>query len=355
MIILNVSELLLIPFQYFQISNRNPSVVTMEAKSSSMQSDPRRIMLRTAEDFEVRTPERSIFNSFKVDVPWQNQFERLQMSVPGTREIRMKSSADFRFSLWNHKHWLANVSVSRDMIAINNNYRLHGNVAECVQVNDVVRDLSAGIRVVLLGTGVLHRVDLKLVGGTCFSLFAFGRDILTVRPNGQFLQDRLENAFNHVSTKTLEYERTQNDIKFIVSNQMDPTRLTKRVECKDSGTQTCQMIQLVTAETLQNAVDKAIETVTAKFAHPWISPSRSSDAGSTKMAATVANDGNEGAMSLAAKDFDAVSVASGMRDTRVEESRAAIRAREAWKENVKRFGGLFEHVSRNSDADDESE
>ena len=237
--------------------------------------------------------------------------------------------------------------MAHGIITVNNNYRLHGATAECVHVNDVVRDLSAGLRLVLLGVGVLHRIDAKMVGGTWFSMFVFGRDILTIRPNGQFLHDRLENAFHHVSAKTLSYERTRQDLQFVISNESNVSRLVKRVDCNDQATQTCQSILPVTAQTLNEAVEQAISKVTAKFAHPWAMLTHQS---------THTDRNNEGAQSLAAQNLDSATVASSSRAaSREENSRAAQRAREARRANAFQFGGLFDHLTRDNDADDESE
>lgn len=306
-----------------------------------------RLVVRTVETFEIRTPERAIFHSERSAIPWNDNYGQTQLAIPHEHEIRFKSERTIQFSVWNHKHWLANVTLAHGIITVNNNYRLHGTTAECVHINDVVRDLSAGVRLILLGTGVLHRVDIKMAGGTWFSMFVFGRDILTVRPNGQFLHDRLENAFHHVSAKTLSYERTHQDLQFVISNESNASRLVKRVDCNEQGTQTCHLIQPVTAQTLNEAVEQAISKITAQCSHPWAMLPR--------QIATTNRDG-EGAQSLAAQSLDSATVASSSQaPSREGNSRAAQRARGARRENLLRFGGLFDYVKRESDADDESD
>ena len=112
--------------------------------------------------------------------PWSGLYAHTHVSVVESNDIRAKSTQALKLTLWNHRQWVGCITVSHGIVKVNENYRLHGATVENVHMTDNFRDLSAGIRVVLMGTGVLHRVDLRMPAGTWFSIFIFGRDITTV-------------------------------------------------------------------------------------------------------------------------------------------------------------------------------
>lgn len=315
-----------------------------------------RLTIRAYEEFEIHSPNEVMFATSRVGRPWSGQYAHTHVSVVEGNDIRAKSTQPLKFTLWNHRQWVACITVSHGIVKVNENYRLHGATVENVHITDNFRDLSAGVRVVLMGTGVLHRVDLHMPAGTWFSIFIFGRDITTVRPNGQYYETRMENAFNFVSARTLEFERRNQGVQFVIKNQNDASRLVERVKCAEEGTQTCQLTELVTMSALTEAITQAIENVHLMTSRAASTVDGRSDVVQPEGAANeqTAHEDAEGAQSLLMQGEVASHSGQTARKSAEARRRAEEKARQIRKENFERFGGLFD-LKPGSDSSDANE
>lgn len=304
-------------------------------------TNEQKIWIKSCEPFRINTREINLYDS-RTDTTCKTTHEEFTISVENN-DIKVYSDEPFSFTVWNHKQWVANVYVGSNMVKINNVYRLMNQKVEMYHTTALERDLSAKLRLELRGEGVLHRLEMRLPGTKWFSMFIFGRDVLTVRTNGDYFTDRMERAFHHVSLKTLEHVRTQKDLKFVIKNQGTTNELVKCHASIDIGTQTEveEKEGPVTKADVKAAVEEALSNYREKTKHephPW--NSYEAGAQSLPLQEKIAKK----------EDTEADSNSQWTYVTTIKATNPATLA--IRKENLKHFGGLFDMVDSDG-ADDE--
>lgn len=282
---------------------------------------------------------------------------RIVMQNEELLEIQFKPKHKFSLAIHNHQQWATTARVTSDEIDIDGVYKLRHEHLTVMQVSTVERQLLAQIKIVLLATGTFHRVDMKLDHSPWYALFIFGRILHTVRPNGDFYGQVMEKVCNHVSKRTLDFQRTAVDLQFLVGNQVERNALMKRIEAEEKYTQTEEQNavpekQAFNMEMVKEAVNDAMETwlkaqpketpipaVDNTRSHPWNS------------------DQNAGAKSLLLlSDKKSNDTKTNQKQTEPSEWSYAYMSKvnqqmvDMRNQNRKMFGGLFAE-----DADDEED
>lgn len=231
------------------------------------------LSIRFHEDFKIKDAESVLFDSCAGAQEIQMMIGDTQLEMRQRGQILLSASRHFDFGLWNHNQWLARCFVKANRMQVNNTHKVGGDCVEVKHVTVSDRNLSSRLRFELNNEGVVHKIDFKLPGTCCFTMFVFGRNIINITPNGEFFEAQLLKMCQFVSHRTLDSKR-QRDPPFIVRNDGDPNKVVRWVEAVDGQTQTepgsdrtQEMISAVT-----NAIGGAMAKWSAENQrphHPW--------------------------------------------------------------------------------------
>lgn len=234
-----------------------------------------KIWLRLDEPFRIHGREIMLYDSSSGAEDWRVVHQEYRIAVEKQNNVKIYSNGAFNFTVWNHRQWNANLRVGSNSINVNNMYRVYDRKVEMHHTDSVERNLASGVRLELLGQGVLHRIEMRMPGMKWSSIFIFGRDVLSVRPNGDFYADRMQRAFHHVSQKTMEYEQTKKDLKFVIQTSAPMNEIAKGVVTREFGTQTDapndDEKETLTKADVKAAIAEAMTEmkITASQVHPW--------------------------------------------------------------------------------------
>lgn len=342
---------------YRQIKIKKKTIVarSMEAdkaKSNAFTSE-QKVWLKLHEEFRINSRDLVLYDSTAAmgTADFRADHNGNRVTVENKHDVKIYAADRFNFTLGNHNQWVANVIISSNAAKVNEIYRLVGNRVEMFHTTAVERKLVSNIRVELRGEGLLHRIDLRLPHSQWFSVFIFGRSIISVRTNGDYYAEKMQNLSRHVSLRTLEWHRTQKDLRFVIENNQAPNALIKCHASRESETQTEESEEKLSKADVKAAVKEAIEslhTPQQRVNHPWIECSNQANL----MQKMEAPD-QLGAQSLALQEVveekadEEISEWSYVYESKPNKTLVAIR-----KENAARFGGLFD-VEDSDDGDDE--
>lgn len=314
-----------------------------------------KIWVKLNEEFRINGREMTLYDSQSAMAmdDFNVAHNANRVTVENKLNVKIYADDQFNFTLWNHRQWVANIVVSSNTAKVNDIYRLMGTRIEMFHTTSVERKLNSNISLELRGEGVLHRVELRLPHSQWFSLFVFGRDVITVRTNGDFFAEKMQCLSRHVSMKTLEYRRGKSDFMFVVENNTAQNALVKCHASNEVGTQTEETANDEQTKINRADLKAAMHEVMKEYrleAHPW--------------------SGYGGAASLEAQadvQENTTAVVKGKAKPEPAESRAETewsyvyqfnpkpvdqKAVEVRRQNREMFGGLFD-MKNSDDGDDE--
>lgn len=125
----------------------------------------------------------------------------------------------FAVSLFNRSRWVTNLHVEGEIVKIGNTAQAQASQVSTERVTkNETRNMKTTFKLENCDDALLERLDKKGNSTSWFSVFSHGSDLLMVRPNGDWLAEKMQYLTDQMITKAINNYRRSNGQEVLSSD-----------------------------------------------------------------------------------------------------------------------------------------
>lgn len=128
----------------------------------------------------------------------------------GAVEFAYESDDHFAISLYNNGRWVTNIQIETGTVKVGNATARGTQVSTAQTLVNEPRNVHTIFKIDQREQKLLKRIDVKSEDTTWFSIFSHATNVLMVRPNGNWLQEKFVYLTDQLITQAINnYRRTE--------------------------------------------------------------------------------------------------------------------------------------------------
>lgn len=166
---------------------------------------------------------------------------KIKTDGKGNVEIRYEAGDTFIIGLFNNSRWVTNVYIDPSNVKIGNIAKAQpGQIAIAHTVQHEMRNVHGTFKIEDRSDTMLKRIDLRAYNTPWFSVFSHQNNMLMVRPNGDWVAEKLLYMTDQVTTQAINNYRRSNGRDILPSTDTIVARRRRRVSItsRSDSTQT---------------------------------------------------------------------------------------------------------------------
>lgn len=145
----------------------------------------------------------------------------------GAIDIEYEANDTYTIALFNQSRWVTSVYVNAEDLNVGNVSRAAAQKVTTMHVTkNNERKVHATFKLTNLSDGLLKRLDVRGHGATWFSVFSHHSNLLMVRPNGDWVSEKMTYYTDQLVTKAINNYRRSNGNEILPS--MDTAVMQRR-------------------------------------------------------------------------------------------------------------------------------
>lgn len=138
----------------------------------------------------------------------------------GSVEIEHDSDDRFSIALHNNSRWVTTIQIEAGAIHVGNMATARGAQVSTTRIlTNEPRNVHATFKIDQREPKMLKRIDVKSESTTWFSIFSHATDVLMVRPNGNWTQEKLTYLTDQIATQAINNHRRSEGLSVLPSNE----------------------------------------------------------------------------------------------------------------------------------------